>query len=586
MAKRAYPRVFAFAWRYWKKSPARVATILAFVILFNLGNAALPLVAGNLVDALTLENAGLGDVLPYLFTFLAIAAMVHVSIQATLQIWIRLAADVIADVTRDAFNRVQRFSTDWHANNFAGATVRKITRGMWAFDLFGDTILFGILPAGLIVILLTTMMALKLPVVALIMAVGAITLIGVNVALAMLYVHPENQRFIAKDSGVGANIADAITCNAVVKAFGAERREERAFFGTMETWRKGARSSWGRMINVALVQAFLRYAMQAGMLGVAIWTWAQGLATPGQVATTVTAFLVLDGYLRDIGHHVRSLQQTVNEIEDLVIIEEQELGVADLPGAVPLKADNGRITFDEVAFAYANQPDPVYENFSLEIGAGERVALVGRSGSGKSTFVKLVQRLYDVTDGRVLIDGQDISGVTQESLRQSIAIVPQEPVLFHRTLAENIAYAKPGATREEIKHAARQAHAEEFIERLAEGYETLVGERGVKLSGGERQRIALARAFLADAPILILDEATSSLDSITEAKIQDAVEHLMQNRTTILIAHRLSTIQAVDRVLVFSGGKVVEQGAPRNLASGDGHYAQLYKAQARGEAVL
>ena len=216
--------------------------------------------------------------------------------------------------------------------------------------------------------------------------------------------------------------------------------------------------------------------------------------------------------------------------------------------------------FDDVTFHYGGHRAPLYDGLSVDIRAGERVGLVGRSGSGKTTFVKLVQRLYDVSGGRILIDGQDIAKATQHSLRSQIAIVQQDPILFHRSLAENIAYGRPGASMAAIEQAARLANAHDFILRLPKGYGTLVGERGVKLSGGERQRVALARAFLADAPVLILDEATSSLDSESEGLIQQAMERLMKGRTSIVIAHRLSTVRSLDRILVFDRGEIVEQG--------------------------
>src|SRR6185503_17316138 len=260
----------------------------------------------------------------------------------------------------------------------------------------------------------------------------------------------------------------------------------------------------------------------------------------------------------------------------------QAAEIVDAPNAPAFAPANGRIVFDRVAFRYKSQPEPLYADFSLEIAPGETVALVGPTGSGKSTFVKLVQRLYDVNEGAIRIDDQDVRQVTQASLRRAIALVPQDPALFHRALRENIAYAKPDAPMEEIIFAAKRARAHDFILKLPKGYETEVGERGVKLSGGERQRVALARAFLADAPILILDEATSSLDSESEALIQQAIERLMVGRTAIIIAHRLSTVREADRILVFNQGRIVEQGRHADLIGASGLYARL-NAMSRGD---
>jgi ATP-binding cassette subfamily B protein len=268
-------------------------------------------------------------------------------------------------------------------------------------------------------------------------------------------------------------------------------------------------------------------------------------------------------------------------MEELVGLYHTPLGVEDRSGAKPLKIGAGRIDFDHVDFHYGAHANPLYADFSVSIGSGERVGLVGHSGSGKTTFVKLIQRLYDVSGGRILVDGIDIRDVTQASLRQQVAIVQQEPVLFHRSLADNIAYGRPGASLDEIVAAAKLANAHQFIAQLPKGYDTLVGERGIKLSGGERQRVAIARAFLADARVLILDEATSSLDSESEHLIQEAMERLMVGRTTIVIAHRLSTVRALDRLLVFDAGKVVEEGTHAELvARPDGIYRKLFERQA------
>ena len=323
--------------------------------------------------------------------------------------------------------------------------------------------------------------------------------------------------------------------------------------------------------------------MMGGMIGVTIWLWQKGRATPGDIAFSLTSFFIISGYLRDIGQHISNLQRSLSEMEDVTAFWLRRDEVRDAAAAKIFAPDKGEIVFDRVRFAYGGQNHPLYDDFSIRIKPGERVALVGQSGSGKSTFVKLVQRLYDVQGGEIRIDGQNIAAVTQESLRKAIALVPQEPILFHRSLAVNIAYGRPGAPMDAIVDAAKKAYAHDFIGTLPLGYDTLVGERGIKLSGGERQRVAIARAILSDATVLILDEATSSLDSISEHYIQKALEELMRGRTTITIAHRLATIRAVDRILVFDQGRIVEQGSHAELiARPDSHYRRLYEMQALG----
>jgi ATP-binding cassette subfamily B protein len=332
-----------------------------------------------------------------------------------------------------------------------------------------------------------------------------------------------------------------------------------------------------------IMQQLVLLALRASVTGCAVWLWWSGRATAGDVTFVLTSYFVVHGYLRDVGQHVANLQRSVNEMEEMVAMHSHPLGVADRDGARSLRIGEGEVFFDRVTFRYGGQPEPLFRDFSLRIAAGERVGLVGHSGSGKTTFVKLLQRLYDVTDGRILIDGQEIAHATQVSLRGQLALVAQDPVLFHRSLAENIAYGRPGATMAEIGRAAQLANAHEFIARQPKGYATLVGERGVKLSGGERQRVALARAFLADAPILILDEATSSLDSESEALIQEAMERLIVGRTAIVIAHRLSTVRMLDRILVFEQGAVVEEGSHEELVQRtDGVYKRLFERQAMG----
>jgi ATP-binding cassette subfamily B protein len=397
-----------------------------------------------------------------------------------------------------------------------------------------------------------------------------------NVVLTQKFGRPVNLKSVGLDSRIGGALADSITANATVRSFGAEDRESARIAGITEMWRVAIIKTWGRFTDIWLVQNLLLAGLQAGLTGLLIRLWIKGEATAGDVAFGITAFMLMSGYLRNVGDNIRMLQKGLDDVEDVARYERTAPQVADAAAAKALAGDLGQIVFEHATFRYKSVPEPLFKDFSLAIKPGERVALVGPTGAGKSTFVKLVQRLYDLESGRILIDGQDIAGVTQNSLRRAIAVVPQDPALFHRTIGENIAYARPEATADEIELAARRARAHDFIAKLPLGYRTLVGERGVKLSGGERQRVAIARAFLADAPILVLDEATSSLDVETEREVQAAMEELMVGRTTIVIAHRLSTIRGADRILVFENGAIVEEGRHAELVAKGGAYARLH----------
>ncbi len=583
----SFVQAAGFVWHYWKRHPRMVGAIAAGQVAIAAAQVTIPWLSGRLIDSIALPDADLMRAGIILAILVATIFFVDISRFIYDRLWIAIATKVMSRLVQDAFHNVQRFSTDWHANNFAGATVRKITRGMWGYDTFADTMSFGIVPTALIVVGAMLMLSIHWPVMGLFIAGAVCLYIVVNAWMATYYVAPTNKAFVDHDSDLGGHLADAITCNAVVKTFGAESREEARTEQMTDTWRQRAQRAWNRHVDMFGVQFMILLVMQGGLLAMALYYWSQGAATPGAVTQVLTTYMLLNGYLRDLGQHMRNLQQAINDMHDVVGYRTMPAEVVDRPDAVAFQPGAGHIRFEKVRFGYANQNRVVYDDFSIDIAPGEKVALVGRSGSGKSTFVRLVQRLHDVHGGRVVIDGQDVRTVTQESLRQAIALVPQEPLLFHRSLGENIAYARPGARPDEVMAAARKAHAHDFISQLRDGYDTLVGERGVKLSGGERQRVAIARAFLADAPVLILDEATSSLDSVTETHIQQAMHDLMQGRTTILIAHRLSTIQSVDRILVFADGKVVEQGTHDDLmATSNGLYYALYKTQHGRDTVI
>ncbi len=576
--------VIPFVFRHWLKQPVMTLVVAFGLLGATVADLFMPVFSGHLVDALT---RGADDPDARRAAVLAFAGIVTLGFASIvlrmigLQAIVPFTLRIMSDVARDAFMRVQRFSTDWHANSFAGSTVRKVTRGMWALDLYNDTILMALLPSLMVLLGSMILLGLHWASLGLVIALGALLYVAMTVMLTIRYIAPAARVSNAWDTKVGGTLADALTCNAVVKSFGAEAREDARLMRVVGRWRKRVNRTWLRYNTTNAVQLVVLLCLRGSVIGGALLLWMAGRASPGDVTYVLTSYYVIHAYLRDVGMHVNNLQRSVNDMEELVEIHDEPIGIADAPDARPIEIEGGRIAFEDVTFHYGGHATPLYDGLSVEIRAGERVGLVGRSGSGKTTFVKLVQRLYDVSGGRILIDGQDVADATQQSLRSQIAIVQQDPILFHRSLAENIAYARPGASMAAIEQAARLANAHEFILRLPKGYGTLVGERGVKLSGGERQRVALARAFLADAPVLILDEATSSLDSESEALIQQAMVRLMKDRTSIVIAHRLSTVRSLDRILVFDRGEIVEQGTHTALAVRPGGiYRGLFERQA------
>ncbi|KQP91321.1 multidrug ABC transporter ATP-binding protein [Methylobacterium sp. Leaf113] len=581
----AYRAVLTFLVRQWRTRPGLLLGLVAAMVGSTLADVFLPLFAGRLVDALSAADRDAGR-LDALVAFAAMGGLGLLTLGLRHVAWtfvVPLSLSTMQAVAQAGFQRVQRLSTDWHANSFAGSTVRKVSRGMWALDGLNNTLLLELLPAFVVLLGTMVLLGVQWPLMGLVIGLGSLVYLGIVVTLATLVIAPAAQLSNVWDSRLGGALSDAIGANAVVKAFGAEAREDARLGRLLAKWNRRTHRTWMRITWSITAQFALLLLLRTAIVGTALWLWWTGDATPGDVAYVLTTYFVVHGYLRDIGDHINRVQRGVNEMEELVALDAEPYGVADRPDATPLTVQGGTIGFDRVTFHYDGHVTPLCRDLSVQIPAGQRVGLVGRSGSGKTTFVKLVQRLYDVTSGHVRIDGQDVAGVTQASLRAHIAIVPQEPVLFHRSLAENIAYGRPGASAEDIARAARLANAHDFIARLPKGYGTLVGERGVKLSGGERQRVALARAFLADAPILILDEATSSLDSESEALIQEAMERLMRGRTAIVIAHRLSTVRSLDRILVFDRGCIVEDGTQADLLGRpEGRYRALFERQTGG----
>ncbi len=573
--------VFNFLFSHWRRQPAMVCIIVLGMVAASIADVLTPVLAGWLVDAVAADRAGA-----------ALRAVIGIGVlgafmlgvrQGALWALVRFTLRMMREVKAEAFSRVQHFSASWHAESFSGATVRQVLRGAGAVDMLNDVVTFAILPTAVVLLGAALLLGVQWPLMGAAVTLGSAIYLGLTIWLSVSWVAPAANLSNAWDTRVSAALADAITCNATVKSFGAEQREERRLDRTLDKWQSRTKRTWVRGTNSFSLQGAALLLLQLLILGTITWLWRTGAAGPGGVTTALTMYFVLHGYLRTMGQTVREVQRGVNDMVELVALHHTQPMVTDRLEAAALAVPRGEIAFRHVRFRYGQHGRPLFEDLSVNIAPGEHVGLVGPSGSGKSTAVRLIQRLHDIDGGAITIDGQNIADVTQESLRRHIAMVPQEPTLFHRTLAENIAYGRPDATPSDVERAARLANAHDFIARQPKGYATMVGERGVKLSGGERQRVAIARAFFSAAPILIMDEATSSLDSESEAAIQAAMARLIAGRTALVIAHRLSTVRAMDRILVFESGRIVEQGTHDALvARAGGIYRRLFERQALG----
>ena len=486
------------------------------------------------------------------------------------------------DLYAQCFSKLTNQTLFFHSNKFGGSLVSQTNKLVGAVESFWDTIIWSILP--LVVSLVGSIIVLS----TLLWQYALFLLIFSIVFSIVVYYGSKPMAKLTKKEAKSSNklngqLADVISNVLAVKSSGAEATEQKFFTKTVNSWRNSSLDVMRGFLKVSTIYSSINMVIKIGAIAFAVYAAQNNLVSVASVYLIITYTGSVAHELWNMNGIMRNYNRIIGNANDMVEILQTPTTLIDKSDS-KLKVTNGEISMDKITFTHdEGQGDTLFQDFSLDIKPGEKIGLVGASGSGKTTLTKLLLRFADIDSGKITIDGQDISEVTQASLRAKIAYVPQEPLLFHRSVRENIAYGRPDATDAEIEEAAKKAGAYDFIVGLKDGFDTMVGERGIKLSGGQRQRVAIARAILKDAPILVLDEATSALDSESEALIQKSLETLMKNRTSIVIAHRLSTIAKLDRIIVLKDGKIVEDGSHDELINKKrGVYAKLWARQSGG----
>lgn len=487
---------------------------------------------------------------------------------------------VMTDLTNSCYSYLQQHSFGFFTDNFVGSLVKKVRWFSRSFEVICDRIFWNLLPLVVTLSIVIGVLWHRNSVIGLGIVIWLVIFFIVNAIFIRFKMKYDIARSSAETQATGF-LADTITNQSTIKLFDGITREKNESMRLNEVVRVLRLKTWNFGNYFEATQALLMSILEIVIFYIAIKLWQRNALTLGDFVLIQSYLIYVFNNIWDFGKVFRQIFESLADAEEMTVILETPHDITDAADAQPLRLTRAAIRFDRVTFAYPKSR-PILDTFSLDIASHERLAIVGPSGAGKTTLVKLLLRMHDVTSGTVSIDGQDISHITQASHHQNISLVPQDPILFHRSLEENIRYGKPDATHEEIVAAAKSARCHEFIESLSDGYATKVGERGVKLSSGERQRVAIARAILYNAPILILDEATSSLDSESERLIQDALDVLMKGKTVIAIAHRLSTIKKMDRIIVIEQGVIREQGTHERLITAGGMYTHLWKLQAGG----
>lgn len=492
-----------------------------------------------------------------------------------------LQLKVVRDISNKIFSHLLSMSPSFHANRFAGSLVSQSNKLVGAYIRFTDSTVFNLYTLVISLVATIVILAPRVPIYA-----GAMVIFAIVFIIGTFYftkpVREANIREAEAESRQTGYLADSVSNVMAVKGFSRLGYEEKRFWGvTSRTRNAGLDSMWSSLkresFSSVITSSIAIVSLLIAMLGVKYLS-----------IDIATLFLMvsftgsLGQRLWDFQNVLRQYNRAFGDASDMIKILQIKPEVADPINPESARMNRGGIEFNSVTFAHDEDKDTLFHNLNLYIKPGEKIGLVGHSGSGKTTLTKLLLRFMDIDGGEITIDGQDITAVTQDDLRDKITYVPQEPLMFHRSIAENIMYGNPKASEQQLKAVAKMAHAHDFVEKLPKKYDTLVGERGVKLSGGQRQRVAIARAMIKNAPILVLDEATSALDSESEVLIQDALWKLMEGKTAIVIAHRLSTIQKMDRIIVLDEGKIVEEGTHKELIRAKGSYAGLWNHQTGG----
>jgi len=582
------PRLSSSPWRFALQFYSKARLALAAMFVFETGQAActimMPYAVKEIIDAVTLANESGADIFSATQDALVLFALLNLGIvlfsRASGAMLVITGPHLRANIRKALFSYLQHHSHRYFVSHFAGSLANRIAEVSMSCMHALWTITFDFYP-----LIIKSAVALII----LFGASGDLALVlsaWLAVYIYVSYLLARRCRVYASDfaearSLVTGKVVDSVTNVMNAKMFARRQYEEQYLTDYLNHEVDHALKTYWYMEKLRWFQFTAAMVLMVGMVGYALAIWAQGGMTVGEFSMVAGLAILLIEAARGLSRSFLEFFEYLGNISDGVRIFVTPHEIVDQPDAPPLQVDQGRISFRAVSFTYP-EGLPVFSHLDVEIQPRQHVGLVGFSGSGKSTFVNLILRLFEPGDGQIEIDGQDILGVTQDSLRENISMIPQDPQLFHRTLMQNIRYGRLDATDDEVIAAAKAAHADEFIRQTEKGYDSLVGERGVKLSGGQRQRIAIARAILKDAPILILDEATSSLDSITEKHIQAGLEYLMQGKTVVVVAHRLSTIAHLDRILVFDQGQIVEDGSHAELLKRDGHYARLWNMQAGG----